>query len=49
VPQLEIHHRIGGCERIGQQPLEAFELLLRTCDGALLLLELIEKLEALAS
>src|SRR5690606_33801626 len=24
--QLEIHHRIGGGERIGQQPLEALEL-----------------------
>src|SRR5690606_17833537 len=42
--QLEIHHRIGGRERIGQQPLEALELLLGAHDRALLLLQLVEEL-----
>ena len=47
--ELEVDHRIRGGQRIGQQPLETLELLLRADDRALLLLELVEQLEALAT
>ena len=48
MPQLEVDHRVGRGQRIRQQPLEAFELLLGANDRALLLLELVEQLVALA-
>jgi hypothetical protein len=49
VAELEIDHRIGRGQRVREQALEAFELLLRPNDGALLLLELVEELETLAA
>ena len=46
--QLEIDHRVGGGQRVRQQALEPFELLLSAKDRAFLLLELVEELEPLA-
>src|SRR5258706_13519396 len=47
VPELKIDHGVGGGQRVRQQPLQAFQLLLRPDDCAFLLLELVEQLEAL--
>ena len=43
--QLEVDHGIGRGERVSQQSLEPFELLLSPNDRAFLLLELVEELE----
>jgi hypothetical protein len=45
--QLEVNHRIGRGQGIGQQALKSFELLLRSDNLAFLLLELIEEFMAL--
>ncbi len=45
--QLEVDHRVGRRQRVRQQPLEPFELLLSALDRAFLLLELVEQLEPL--
>src|SRR4051812_42964711 len=47
--QLEVDHCVGSGQRIDQQPLETLELLLRAHNRALLLLELVEELETLAT
>ena len=49
VAQLEVDHRIGRRQRVRQEALEAFELLLGPNDCALLLLELVEQLEPLTA
>ncbi len=47
--ELEVDHRVSSGQRIGQEPLETLELLLCADDRALLLLELVEQLETLAT
>src|SRR4051812_16884267 len=46
MPQLEVDHRVRGGQRIREQALETLELLLSPDDRTLLLLELVEQLEA---